>query len=350
MNQKIPHKGRGAVVSPGNRFEKAHYVPDPEEHHESPSPDTEFIPDRTRNIITRNDSPDVGFERSINPYRGCEHGCVYCFARPTHEYLGYSPGIDFETKILVKYEAPRLLREELSSPRWKPQVVAMSGVTDPYQPIERRLQLTRGCLEVLAEFRNPVCIITKNALVSRDADHLGELARHGAASVNLSITTLDRDLARIMEPRTSVPNLRLEAIRKLADAGIPAGIMIAPVIPGINDHEIPAIMQAAAAAGATSAGYVVLRLPWAVKEMVEAWLEQHFPDRKEKVLARIRDMRDGALYRTDWGERQTGTGAWADQIATLFRVSARRYGLDGARVPLSTSAFRRAAHGQKSLF
>lgn len=350
MKQRQPHRGRGAVVSPGNRFEKGAYAPDPEiEPEPSVAPATELIPDRTRQIIAKNDSPDVGFARSVNPYRGCEHGCVYCFARPTHEYLGYSAGIDFETKILVKHDAPELLRRELASPRWQPQVVAMSGVTDPYQPVERKLELTRGCLRVLAEFRNPVTIITKNALVARDADYLSELAAVGAASVNLSITSLQSELARTMEPRTSMPQRRLEAVRALSAAGVPVGVMVAPVIPAINDHEVPAILEAAAAAGAVSAGYVVLRLPWSLKEMFEAWLEEHFPDRAAKVMSKIREMRDGELYQSNWRERQIGKGAWAEQIGAMFKVSARRYGLDRPRAELSTASFRRPTP-QQSLF
>lgn len=345
------HRGRGAVVSPDNRFEKTRYELDEEfDTSDEPAPATEFIPDRARTIVASNNSPDVGFEKSINPYRGCEHGCSYCFARPTHEYLGLSSGIDFETKILVKHDAPALLRAELSSSKWKPQVLAMSGVTDCYQPIEKKLQLTRGCIAVLNEFRNPVTIITKNALVARDADLLGELAACGAASVNLSITTLDPALAGIMEPRASRPANRLAAMRKLTQAGVPVGVMVAPVIPGINDHEIPAILEACAEAGAVSAGYVLLRLPWSVREMFVAWLEEHFPSRREKVLSRVREMRDGKLYQTEWGARQKGTGAWAEQIGTLFRVSAKRAGLDRPRRELSVEHFRRPEGPQRSLF
>ena len=350
MKPPQPFKGRGAVVSPDNRFERTRYELDEEAPPEEGRPKTELIPDHSRTIIASNDSPDVGFERSVNPYRGCEHGCSYCFARPTHEYLGYSAGLDFETKILVKHDAPEMLRRELSSKKWEPQVVAMSGVTDCYQPIERKLELTRRCLQVLAEFRNPVTMITKNALVVRDADVLGELAAVGAASVNLSITTLDPELARIMEPRAATPALRLDAVRRLTDAGIPVGVMVAPVIPAVNDHEIPAILDACAEAGALSAGYVLLRLPWSVKEMFGAWLERHFPDRRERVLSRLREMRDGKLYQNEWGDRQKGTGAWATQIASIFKVSARRAGLDRPRNPLSTQHFRRPEGPQRSLF
>ena len=244
-------RGRGAADNPPNRFEALAHAPDPEAiDPDGPGPDTEFLKDPSRSLITYNDSPDVGFTASINPYRGCEHGCIYCYARPTHEYLGFSAGLDFETKILVKEDAPELLRRELSSPRWTPQVLAISGVTDPYQPVERRLELTRRCLEVLAEFRNPVAIITKNHLVTRDVDLLGELARHEAVAVYLSVTTLDPRLARTMEPRTSQPARRLAAIEALSRAGVPSGVLVAPVIPGLTDHEMPKIVAAAARAGA----------------------------------------------------------------------------------------------------
>lgn len=257
----VPIKGRGTASNPRNRFERLEYQPDPEAIDlGEPASRTDLLRDPTRSIIARNSSPDVPFEASVNPYRGCEHGCVYCYARPFHEYLGFSAGLDFETKILVKQDAPKLLSRELSSPRWEPQVIAMSGVTDPYQPAERRLRITRGCLDVLAEFRNPVGIITKNHLVTRDIDVLGELAQHDAAAVMVSVTTLDNDLQRVMEPRTSIPARRLAAIEALASVNIPVGVMVAPVIPGLTDHEMPRILAAAAAAGATRAGYVLLRL------------------------------------------------------------------------------------------
>ena len=258
-------------------------------------PRTEFLPDQSRSIITENDSPDVGFVASLNPYRGCEHGCIYCYARPTHEFLGYSAGLDFETKILVKHDAPELLRKELSSPRYQPRALGLSGVTDPYQPIERKLELTRRCLAVLADFRQAVTIITKNRLVTRDIDLLEELARHDAAGVFVSITSMDPELIGRLEPRTTRPSGRLEAIAALADAGIPVGVMVAPVIPGLTEHEMPAILKAAAQAGARSAGYVLVRLPMAVAGLFQDWLETHFPDRKDKILGRIRAARDGRL-------------------------------------------------------
>jgi DNA repair photolyase len=343
-------KGRGAGLNPTNRFETIAVERDPE----VPGPDrieTELLRDTSRSLITRNDSPDVGFEVSINPYRGCEHGCVYCYARPFHEYLGFSAGLDFETRILVKEDAPELLRKELSSPKWKPQTLAISGVTDPYQPVERKLEITRRCLAVLAEFRNPVAIITKNELVTRDIDHLGALAEHGAAVVNLSITTLDGELARRMEPRASHPRDRLKAVERLAAAGIPVGVMVAPVVPAITDHEMPKILEAAAQAGATSAGYVVLRLPGAVSGLFEDWLERHFPDRKEKVLNRLKDLRGGRLYDPHFGSRMSGEGLFADQIRVTFETFKRRYGLDRPRPELSTAAFRRPGQGvQLGLF
>lgn len=344
-----PIHGRGASWSPANRFEKMHVDltdvdvvdADPEEE-EKPRRATQYFRDATKTIIARNQSPDVGFETSINPYRGCEHGCIYCFARPTHEYLGFSAGLDFESRIMVKSDAPRLLEAELSSPKWKPQLLMMSGVTDCYQPIERKLRITRSCLEVIAKFRNPVGILTKNRLVTRDIDILSELARHNAAVVNLSVTTLDAKLQRILEPRTSPPAARLDAVAQLRAAKIPVGVMVAPVIPGINDHEIPAIVAACAKAGAQFAGHVLLRLPWAVAPLFEHWLDEHFPERKAKVVERVRATRGGEkLYDSRWRKRQIGEGIFAEQIESMFEVSCRRAGL-GERPKLSTAAFRRS--------
>lgn len=339
------------MVSPPNRFDKLHYTRDSEaDPREESAPDTQFFRDPSRTIINTNDSPDVGFEKSVNPYRGCEHGCVYCFARPTHEYLGFSSGLDFETKIMVKEDAPRLLREELSSPKWKPQVVVMSGVTDPYQPIERKLELTRRCLEVLAEYRNPVAIITKNHLVTRDIDILGEMASYNAAAVYLSITTVDAGLANILEPRASTPQLRLAALEALSKAGVRTGVMTAPIIPAINEHEIPAILSASAAAGARSAGYTVVRLPWGIAPMFEAWLQEHFPDRKDKVLHKIMDIRGGKLNDPRWESRMKGEGNYAKQIEALFAVACRKAGLSRGSGDLSVEHFRRTAKPQMSLF
>jgi DNA repair photolyase len=346
----LPH-GRGASWNPQNRFEALEYVLDdeaeldPDDH----GPRTIYMRDPTRQIITRNDSPDVGFDASINPYRGCEHGCIYCFARPTHEYLGFSAGLDFEAKVLVKEDAPELLREELASPKWQPEVIAISGVTDAFQPIERKLEITRRCLGVLAEFRNPICVITKNHLVTRDVDHLAELAQHEAVSVNISITTLDPKLARMMEPRASTPELRLAAIETLTKAGIPTGVMVAPVVPAITDHEMPKILKAAKEAGAVSAGFVVLRLPWAVAPLFERWLDEHYPDRKDKVLNRVRDLRGGKLYDSRWGVRGRGEGIFAEQIRAVFDVTCRRLGLNERSYELSTAAFRRRGR-QATLF
>jgi DNA repair photolyase len=339
-------RGRGAAVNPQNRFETLAVeaeVPGPEKI------DTELLRDGSRSIITYNDSPDVGFDASINPYRGCEHGCIYCYARPTHEYLGFSAGLDFESRILVKEDAPELLRKELSARKWKPQPLAMSGVTDPYQPVERKLEITRRCLAVLAEFRNPVGLITKNALVTRDIDLLQELAAHGAVAVFLSITTLDGELARKMEPRASHPRDRLEAIERLSAAGIPAGIMMAPIVPAITDHEIPQVLEAAANAGAQSAGYVLMRLPGAVAGLFEGWLAEHFPDRKDKVLNRVRELRGGRMNDPRFGSRMRGEGIYADQISATFQTFKRKYGLDQPRPALSTAAFRRPGE-QMSLF
>ncbi len=350
-----PIHGRGASWSPANRFEKLHVDINEADAvdvdlagEERPGRATQFFRDGTRTIIARNESPDVGFETSINPYRGCEHGCIYCYARPTHEYLGFSAGLDFESRIMVKTEAPRLLEAELSSARWKPQTLVMSGVTDPYQPVERRLEITRACLKVLAKFRNPVAIITKNRMVTRDVDLLSELAGHGAAAVNISVTSLDLSLQQMLEPRTTVPSARLEAIARLRGAGIPVGVMVAPIIPGLTDHEVPRILEACAKAGAQFASYTIVRLPWAVAPLFERWLEEHFPDRKEKVLGRLRNVRgNGRLNTSKWHARMAGEGFFAEQIASLFEVSCRRAGL-GARPKLSTAAFRRA--GQLDLF
>jgi DNA repair photolyase len=344
-------RGRGAAGNPANRFEKREVVPDPEERDpEEPLPRTRILRDSARSIIARNESPDVGFSASLNPYRGCEHGCVYCYARPYHEYLGFSAGLDFETQILVKEDAPELLRAELSSPRWTPQTLALSGVTDPYQPLERRLGLTRRCLEVLAEFRNPVVVITKNHLVTRDADLFRELAGHGAVSVVLSITTLDPQLARTMEPRTSTPARRLAAIRTLAAAGVPVGVNVAPLIPGLTDHESPAILAAAARAGASFAGHVLLRLPHGVKDLFREWLERRYPERAGKVLHRIREVRGGRLNDPDFGTRMTGEGKYAAQATALFDLARRKAGLADGGPELSTAAFRVPPGPQLTLF
>lgn len=345
-----PPTGRGAVANPPNRFIALNYEPWPDyDASEDPAPRTQFFRDDTRSILATNDSPDIPFRFSLNPYRGCEHGCIYCYARPTHEYLSFSSGLDFESKIMVKEDAPELLRKHFSSPKWEPEPVTLGGVTDGYQPIERRLQLTRRCLQVFAEFCNPIGIVTKSALVTRDIDILSELHQHQAAGVFLSVTTLDADLARTMEPRASAPTARLRAVRELADAGLRVGIMFAPVIPGLNDHEVNDILQAAADAGAQSAGYVVLRLPYEVAPLFSDWLSRHYPDRKEKVLGRIRDMRGGKLNDSTWRIRMKGQGQWAETFEQLFKLARDRAGLNKQLPSLSAASFRRP-NEQRSLF
>ena len=347
--------GRGAVSNPANRFERLQYATDVDAEDaladdEKSGPRTMFFDDGSKSVLSRNDSPDVGFEFSINPYRGCEHGCIYCYARPTHEYLGFSAGLDFESRIMIKREAPALLRKELMSPRWTPQVIAFSGVTDCYQPIERKLRLTRRCLEVCAEFRNPVGIVTKNHAVTADLDVLRELARFNGIAVYISITTLDPDLARKMEPRASPPSRRLAAIRELSDAGIPVGVFTSPVVPGLTEHEIPDLLKAAADAGAQFAGYTVLRLPYAVKQLFDEWLVTNFPGHRDKVLGRVRDLREGQLNDSDFGSRMTGTGPLAKQIRQLFCVARARAGLGEKPATLSTSFFRRPGTSEQLKF
>ena len=351
MNDPASIHGRGAAANPVNRFEQIQLErADDWDPAQDPDPKTRFYRDHSATLINYNDSPDVGFTASLNPYRGCEHGCIYCYARPTHEYLGFSAGLDFESRIMVKENAPELLRRELSAPRWQPTVLAMSGVTDCYQPAERRFQLTRRCLAVLAEFRNPVAIITKNHLVTRDVDLLGELARHHAAAVFVSVTTLDPTLTPRLEPRSALPAHRLAAIRRLRDAGVPVGVLVAPVIPALTDHELPGIIAAAVTAGAQFAGYVVLRLPLGVAPLFEDWLTRHFPERREKVLNRIRDLRGGKLNDAEFGSRMRGQGIFAEQIRQLFHVACRKAGIDGQHPQLSTAAFRVPPGPQLTLF
>jgi DNA repair photolyase len=343
-------RGRGATENPPNRFEQISVERDADWNPEDdPAPRTLFLRDLSQSIISYNDSPDIPFDASLNAYRGCEHGCSYCYARNTHEYLGFSAGLDFETKIMVKENAPELLRRELSSPKWKPQMLAMSGVTDCYQPIERRLQLTRRCLAVLAEFRNPVSIITKNHLVTRDIDLLRELAAHNAAMVHLSINSLDSELAHKLEPRAASPKMRLAAVEALAKAGVPVGVLVAPVIPALNDHEIPLVLAAAKAAGAGWAGTEILRLPLTVAPVFEQWLEQNVPGKKEKVLNRIRAIRGGKLNDPRFGSRMRGEGNFAEQISQMFRVARRKAGLAEHGPELSTAAFRRPGGSQLAL-
>ncbi|SMF39068.1 DNA repair photolyase [Tistlia consotensis] len=342
-------KGRGAVTNQAGRFEPCtrEAVDDgwstDEALREATRVETQVLPDSSRTILASNDSPDVPFERSINPYRGCEHGCIYCFARPTHAYLGLSAGLDFETKIFAKHDAPALLRKELARRSYKPSTLALGAVTDPYQPVERRLGITRGIIEVLAEARHPFAIVTKSAGVLRDLDLLGPLGKAGLAKVCLSVTSLDRDLARILEPRASTPTRRLEAIRGLAEAGVPVAVLASPMIPAINDMELERILAAARQAGATSASYIMVRLPLEIAPLVEEWLEAHFPERKAKVLSLIRQSRGGKLYDSQWGKRMRGEGAHADALARRFRLAARRLGFDERRWVLDTSQFVRPA-------
>jgi DNA repair photolyase len=341
---------RGASINPHNRFEQMEVILDEEFAEDLRNPATQYLRDDTQSLISFNESPDIGFSASINPYRGCEHGCAYCYARPFHEYLGFSAGVDFETRIMVKTAAPGILRRELSSPKWRPQHLAMSGVTDCYQPIERKMRITRGCLEVLAEFRNPVVIVTKNHLVTRDLDLLSPLVAVAAANVNISITTLDAELARRLEPRASQPAHRLEAIRVLSSAGIPVRVLVAPVIPGLNDHEVPSILAAAREAGAEGAGYTLLRLPYGVKDIFSAWLEEHLPAAHEKILDRIRGMRSGLLNDARFGTRMRGEGVEAETIRRLFELGVARAGLNRETLALSTASFRNPAGQQLELF
>lgn len=349
---RLPVRGRGASHDLPNRFERLHLEPEPNCGEEGRQPrKTRFFIDRSQSVVSRNSSPDLGFSASLNPYRGCEHGCSYCYARPTHEYLGFSAGLDFESRIMVKPDAPDLLRRALSAPAWEPQTLALSGVTDPYQPVERRLGITRACLEVLLECRHPVSIITKNHLVARDIDILSRMAEDGTVMVTLSITTLRPELRRVMEPRTSIPARRLGAVRALAEAGVPVGVNVAPVIPGLNDHELPEILAAAREAGASHAGMMLLRLPLAVRDLFSEWLEQHVPGRRDKVLGRLREVHGGRLYDARFGRRGRGRGPFADHLWSLFRVSCRRLGLNRRSYDLATEGFRRPERGgQMRLF
>jgi DNA repair photolyase len=352
-------RGRGAAGNPANPFEALHIEEDGDWLDEMardpeavpPSPKTQLFHDDTRTLITKNTSPDLSFEASLNPYRGCEHGCAYCYARRYHEFLGWSSGLDFETRLLVKLKAPALLRAELSSLRWVPKKLSCSGVTDCYQPVERRLQITRGCLEVLAEFRQPVVLITKNHLITRDIDYLSELARWQAGAALISITTLDARLAAALEPRASSPRMRLAAIRALTDAGIPTGVSVAPIIPGLNDHEITDILAAARAAGAQFAAYSLVRLPGSVAEVFSAWLQRHVSaEAAEKVLRRIREIHGGRLNDLRPGVRMRGEGQLAAQIGRLFKITARRLGFNSMRPEITAANFRRIEPGQGELF
>ncbi len=357
--QRPEAKGRGAHASPPNRFGQVHAEADLEhvEHDEEYLEDlrtlkTQYLPDDSRSIVSKNDSPDLNFNYSLNPYRGCLHGCSYCYARPTHEYLGLNAGLDFESKIFVKERAPELFRDFLARGDWNPELIAFSGITDCYQPIEREYRLTRQCLEVAAEARQPIGMVTKNALVTRDLDVLSEMARHRVITVAMSVTTLDAELARTMEPRTSTPDARLRAISELASANVPVSVLIGPVIPGLNDSEIPAILQAASEAGAKQASWTLLRLPLAVRPIFEDWLARVRPLDQERVESRIRSCREGNMSDASFGSRQRGSGQIAEQISQTFRIFAAKHGLDRGIDRLDCSGFRppRPSSGQLRLF
>ncbi len=337
-------QGRGAVSNLPGRFQKQCVVPfdDGWGSLDEPAPaiETTVTPEATRNILSRNDSPDIPFDRSINPYKGCEHGCVYCFARPTHAYLGLSPGLDFESRIFSKPQAPQLLRRTLRKPGYRCQVIALGSNTDPYQPVERRLGITRGILEVLWEFQHPVSIVTKSHMVLRDLDLLRPMAQENLASAYISITTLDRTLARRMEPRAPTPERRLQAVRALSEAGIPVGVLASPMIPSLNDSELERILEAAAQAGAQTANFILLRLPHELKELFTEWLETHYPERQGKVLNKLRSMRGGRLNDPRFGNRMRGEGAYAELLQKRFELACRRLGLNRQRTPLDTGKFR----------
>ncbi len=346
------NRGRSAGINPSGRFEPVtrHVFDDGWETLEDLPPfKTEVQVEKPRTIITRNDSPDISFDRSINPYRGCEHGCVYCFARPTHSYMGLSPGLDFESKLFAKPDAAKLLDKELSKEGYQPRTIAIGTNTDPYQPIEKQWRIMREILEVLDARNHPVGIVTKSALVTRDIDILSRMAERGLAKVALSVTTLDRVLARTMEPRASTPTKRLEAIRQLSDAGIPTSVMVAPIVPGLTDQEIEKILDAARAAGAQDAGYVLLRLPLEVSPIFKDWLLRHYPDRYRHVMSLIRSMRDGKDYDSEWGKRMRGTGPYAWQIGRRFEIAARRLGLNARRTSLRTDLFVQAEKKNEQL-
>lgn len=350
---------RGSELNPPNRFNVPRAELDPEHLEfdddfwaEQQNLKTQFIPDSSKTIVSENDSPDIHFRYSINPYRGCEHGCAYCYARPTHEYLGLNAGVDFETKIFVKERAPELLTQFLSRPAWKPEVIIMSGVTDCYQPAERRYRITRGCLEVALRFRQPLGLITKNALVARDLDVLQPMAEQRLVEVNLSMTTLDQELARTMEPRTSTPAAKLRAIRALTDAGIAVRIMVAPIVPGLNDSHIPAVLEAAREAGAQAASYVLLRLPLTVVPVFHEWLTRTHPTHVERIEQLIVSTRDGKMNSSQFGERMRGTGALSQQIEQSFKVFRRKFGYSEKLPSLDFSQFEvpRPTSGQLHLF
>ncbi|MGB3387145.1 MAG: PA0069 family radical SAM protein [Pseudaminobacter sp.] len=345
-------RGRAAGINPSGRFEPVtrHVFDDGwNTIEELPPFKTEVQTEKPRTIITRNQSPDISFDRSINPYRGCEHGCVYCFARPTHSYMGLSPGLDFESKLFAKPDAAKLLDKELSKEGYQPRIIAIGTNTDPYQPIEKRWRIMREILEVLEARQHPVGIVTKSALVARDIDILARMAERGLAKVALSVTTLDRMLARTMEPRAATPTKRLETIRQLSDSGIPTSVMVAPIIPGLTDSEVERILDSARAAGAREAGYVILRLPLEVSPIFKDWLLRHYPDRYRHVMSLVRSMRDGKDYDSEWGKRMKGSGPYAWQIGRRFEIAARKLGLNINKQRLRTDLFIGAQKGSEQL-
>jgi DNA repair photolyase len=352
----ISARGRGAQSNASGRFEALSREAFDDGWNDADAPvaplTTSLTPEQARTIITRNQSPDVGFDRSINPYRGCEHGCIYCYARPAHAYVGLSPGLDFESKLFFKSDAARLLTRELSSSSYRVGVIHIGGNTDPYQPTERRLRVTRQILEVLQRAAHPLSIISKSALIVRDADILGDMGRAGLARVAISVTTLDRRLARVMEPRAATPERRLMAISTLSAAGVPVTVMFAPVIPGLNEHELESVLERAAQAGAVGAGYVALRLPREIKDLFREWLEASVPDRAQRVMSLVRQMRGGRDYDPEWGKRMKGEGPLADLLGRRFAIAKRRFGLDRPRPALDLSQFRRPGSGgdQRDLF
>jgi DNA repair photolyase len=349
-----PLRGRGARTNSSGRYERfAREAYDDGWAGEEIMPlDTIVTPELAKTIISRNTSPDISFDQSINPYRGCEHGCIYCYARPNHAYAGLSPGIDFETKLFVKSNAAELLEREFKKPSYRPRTIMMGGVTDIYQPIERGYGVTRALLKVMLRWRHPVALITKSQLVLRDLDVLSELAARGLARAAISVTSLDRKLSRVMEPRAAAPHRRIEVIRQLSAAGVPVTVMTAPLIPALNDNEIEALLETAAQAGARGAGYVVLRLPLEIKDLFREWLEAHFPDRAAHVMSLVRQMRGGRDYDPEWGKRQRGEGPYAQLIAQRFATAVRRNGLNRDRTPLDHTQFRRPleSDGQLGLF
>ena len=350
-------RGRGTDINPPNRFEKLHIEETEDLYDErdyEPGAErkigTVFYKDYSKSAIAKNNSPDIPFDYSFNPYRGCEHGCVYCYARPTHEYLGFSSGIDFETKIMVKENGPKLLKKEFEKKSYIPKLIIISGDTDPYQPIERKLKITREALKVCLEYRNPVAIITKNSLILRDIDILSEMSKLNLVLTTLSITTLNKELASKLEPRTATPERKLQAIEKLSEAGIPVNVNVAPIIPGLNDEEIPEILKHSAQRGAISAAYILLRLPYSIKDLFSNWLEREFPDRKEKILNKIKEMRDGKLNISEFGKRFKAKGEQANAIRELFYISCRKYGLNRREIEITAENFKRHETVQLELF